>query len=110
MRVGIFSTIASFALCLICSVEAVPGNALFVTGEDYVGMNPVPLGPDFTIEAWLFVTEANTAVFGEASSVDALKAVLLKTSCFFPRRACFLISAAHQADLPGYTSALGVLK
>ncbi len=50
---------------LLAYVTAVPGSALFITGDDYIGVPPVKLGPDFSIETWLFVTEANTEVFGE---------------------------------------------
>ena len=66
------------AACLVSVwlriVSAVPGTALFVTGDDYAGIPAVPMGPDFTIEAWLFMTEANTEVFGEVRLVRVLPA------------------------------------
>jgi hypothetical protein len=62
-RLGFF--VSWLALQLVHVAEAVPGAAVFVTGEDYIGAQPVPLGPDFTIEGWIFVTNANTGVFGE---------------------------------------------
>ncbi len=55
-------------LVLIPSTYAIPSLAAFLTGEDYVGLPATLNHADFSIEAWVFVTEDNRDASGRVRS------------------------------------------